>query len=86
MGICDILVHTVYINTRFLDHSKVVTGASDHWTYSSSCSSAISERSECHKHSHSSILSVVELVRFLVNLLILKNQGEMTTSWLIVPH
>ena len=31
----------VYINKRFLNSSKVITGGSVHWTYSSSCSSAI---------------------------------------------
>ena len=55
---CGILAHTVY--------SKVVTGASVHWTYSSSSSSAISER-DSRKHRRNSILSAVGLVRFLVN-------------------
>ena len=70
-----LLVPTVYNNKRFLHTSKVVlhtskivTGVSVHWTYSSSCSSAISDReAELYKHNRSSISSVVELTRFLVN-------------------
>ena len=54
-----ILAHTV-----LKDNRKVVTGASVHWIYSSSCSSAISAlEPHSSKHSRSSISSVVELAR-----------------------
>ena len=60
-----------YTSTCYLYQWKVlkfVTGASVHWTYSSSCSSAILDQLlEANKHSRSSISSVVELARFLVN-------------------
>ena len=60
------LAYTVYYN--FKDNWKVVTGVGVHWTYSSSCSSAISAlEPRSSKHSRSSISSVVELARFLVN-------------------
>ena len=38
-----VLLQLLYSYTKVLKSSKVVTGASVHWTYSSSSSSAISE-------------------------------------------
>ena len=60
-----------YTSTHYLYQRKVlkvVTGISVHWTYSSSCSSAISPYCwVCQRQSRTSISSVVELTRFLVN-------------------
>ena len=56
-----------YTSTHYL-YLQVVTGGSIHWTYSSSCSSAISAWLwEYQGQSRSSIFSVVGLARFLVN-------------------